>query len=128
MKHTFEELYKFQLHNQGTSAWSLDEPLQERAEELKEEVNEMLEDLNNNDMEGFKDELGDVLWNTLALIAKAELQGTIKPKELMEHTLQKFKRRKPFLLTGEKVSKDEENRIWEEIKEKERNEKRNKTA
>lgn len=128
MKHTFEELYNFQLHNQKEAPWCQDETMAERAEELRGEIDELLKEIEAQNVEEMKDEMGDVLWDTLALLAKAENKKLFTAKEVMEHTLQKFKRRKPFLLTGEKITKEQENKIWEEIKEQERNEKRHKTT
>ncbi len=114
----FQELYEFQSKNQKESPWCQNETIVERAEELIGEVRELMEELQKkpHQRKHLLDETGDVLWNTLALIAKAEHQGILTINEVLEYTLQKYQRRKPFLLTGEHITREEEQKLWQKIK------------
>jgi NTP pyrophosphatase (non-canonical NTP hydrolase) len=121
MKNKFEELYKFMHTNQDLSKWAQQEKFRERALELKEEIDEMIVELDKKDWDKFRVELGDVFWDVLALIVKAEREEHLNVKDFLNDIHDKYKKRKPFLLENKSVSLDEEHRIWQEVKEQERN-------
>ena len=120
MKHTFEEVYQFAQLCYHNSEWAQEMSLKERVQELEKEVQELMAEV-GKDNDRFKDELGDVFWDVIHLLIIAEDQGLIKPKQLMENILKKFKKRKSFVLEGKKLTKEEELKLWEEVKKNERN-------
>lgn len=119
MKQKFEELYKFMKLNHSLSQWAKETSLKERTIELQKEVQEMIDELEKEDYEEFRKEVGDVFWDLLGLMVKAEEEGLLDIKEVLHEVHEKFKQRKPFLLEGKSVSLDEEKNIWKKIKEKE---------
>src|SRR3989344_5382537 len=122
MKNEFEELYNFIKLNDKLSPWAKETTFQERIVDLLIEIQEMKVELEKEDYEEFRKEVGDVLWDVLCIIAKAESKKILSIDTLLPQILEKFKRRKPFLLEGKKVTKEEELRIWSEVKKKEKNE------
>ena len=113
------ELYLFMKRTNEYSEWWRESTLQQWVQELQQEVAEMKVELEKNDQEKFRQELGDVLWDVLALILKSEEKGIVNLEELLPEIQKKFKRRKHFVVEGKKVSKAEEAKIWEEVKRRE---------
>jgi len=128
MKDKFEEVYNLMQLNLKYSLWVQQTSIKEHAEELRSEVEEMIAELEKDNYEEFRKELGDVFWDLLKLMAISEKQGLFDIKDLFHEVNEKFKRRKPYLLEHRSVSREEESRIWKEVKEQEKNEQENKTA
>ena len=122
MKDEFEELYNFIRLDDELSPWGRETTFTERIEELQKEIQEMKVELEKSDYEEFRKEVGDVLWDLLCLIAKAEHQKLLSLDKLLPEIHEKFKRRKLFLQERRKVTKEEEIRIWQEVKVREKNE------
>jgi NTP pyrophosphatase (non-canonical NTP hydrolase) len=114
----FEALYELQKKNLIYSAWAKETSLLQRVQELKLEVDEALVEVKQKEWQKFKDEMGDVLWDCIGVIARAEHEGHLSMREVLEHIHEKFTARKPYLLTEQEVSREEERRIWKEVKEK----------
>ena len=107
------------------SGWSKGLGLEGHQEELLKEIEELKEAFEKKDMENYKEELGDILWDVLKLILVAEREGILNARETIENIRNKISMRKPHLLEGKKLSAEEESKIWYEIKEKEKNERSN---
>lgn len=122
MKDKFEEVYNLMQLNLKYSPWVQQTSMREHAENVKEEVEEMIVELEKGDNEEFRKELGDVFWDLLKLMALSEEKGLFNVKDLFHEVNEKFKRRKPYLLEHGSVTREEESRIWNEVKEQERNE------
>ena len=120
MKDKFEELYFFMKKNHELSEWVQNLSLKDSIQELKGEIDEMSVELDKNDFDKFRVELGDVFWDLLGVIVKAENEGHLNVKEFLNEIHEKYKQRKPFLLENKSVGIKEEWRIWEEVKKKER--------
>ena len=118
MKDKFEQVYDLQKRNMTYSPWAKKTPLVERVNNIKEEVDEALEEAIKGDWEKFQDEIGDVLWDCLGAISSAEEKGYISIENVLDHIYQKFTTRKPYLLEGKKVTLDEERRLWQDGKDK----------
>ena len=73
-----------------------------------------------NDRENLKEELGDLFWDTLMVMLIAEKEGLFKPNEPLLSLIEKMRRRKPYLFTGQKVTLEEAERMWTEAKAKEK--------
>jgi len=116
MKEKFLELYESLKLDRKNSEWSREHSMEDRLKELQSEVDEIKKALENDDIENLKDELGDALLDLIFMIVIAEEQGLFNGKEVIDNTVTKIKRRKPWIFNGEKVSKEEENRRWNETK------------
>ncbi|NQU98216.1 nucleotide pyrophosphohydrolase [Candidatus Woesearchaeota archaeon] len=116
MKEKFQELYESLKLDRKNSEWSREHSMEDRLKELQSEVDEIKKALENDDIENLKDELGDALLDLIFMIVIAEEQGLFNGKEVIDNTVTKIKRRKPWIFNGEKVSKEEENRRWNETK------------
>ncbi|RLE46560.1 nucleotide pyrophosphohydrolase, partial [Candidatus Woesearchaeota archaeon] len=88
------------------------------------EIKEVGQAIENKDMENLKEELGDALWDLMALTVIAEEKGEFTIKEIMQETLNKFNKRKPWLKEGKKITAEEEDKIWNKVKEQEKKQKK----
>ncbi|MBU1201146.1 MAG: nucleotide pyrophosphohydrolase [Nanoarchaeota archaeon] len=120
MKEKFQELYESLKIDRKNSEWSREHSMKERAEELYKEVLEIKQALENDDVKNLREELGDALWDLLFMIVIAEEQKLFSGKEVINDAMEKLKRRKPWIFTGKKLSKEEESKLWNEIKKKEK--------
>ncbi len=114
----FQELHQAVINDRRYSLWSKQQTITERIRTLQGEVQELSEALHNENITNFQEELGDVIWDTLSIAAIAEEKGLFTTQEVLHNVILKFKQRKPFIFTGESVSKEEESRIWQEAKNK----------
>lgn len=115
---TFEELRAIAVKDRRYSEWSQQRTLIERVEFLRKEVEELQEAVRKSDVENLREELGDVFWDALTIVAHAEEQGLFTTKEVLSQAVQKIRVRKPWIFTGEKLSANEEDRRWQESKKK----------
>src|SRR3989338_1939171 len=122
MDKEFADLYRFVKEAHKYSTWAQQCTIEQRASDIKGEVDEMLAELERKNMPEFKKELGDVFWDVLCLIAKAEEEGLVDVKELLQNVHEKFKQRKPFVQEKRKATEEEEERIWREVKKREQHE------
>ena len=121
MKDKFETIYNLQKKNLMYSPWAKETSLLTRVEELKSEVDEALIEVKKEKWDAFKDEMGDVLWDCLGALARAEHDGHFKIEEVFDHIHKKFTERKPFLLEEREVGREEELTIWREAKARQKN-------
>lgn len=128
MKDTFEEFVALMKVNRKNCPWSNEKSMEEYCTELESEIKEVKEALAKKDYANLKEELGDVFLDFVMLIIIAEEQGICTLKECMAIGMEKIKRRKPYLLKDEKITKEEAMKIWKEIKLYEKNNRGNKTA
>ncbi len=88
------------------------------------EAREVKEAIENNDMDNFEEEIGDLIYDALLILAVAEKQGITNYHNVLKRVIEKIKRRKPWVFGDEKVSTAEEAaRRWYEIKKEEKNHK-----
>lgn len=120
MKERFSELYDTVKKDRDFSPWSKNNTFKERFEELVNEVQEAREALEKNDLSNLREEIGDILWDTLFLIIIAEEEKLFTGKEVIHEVIEKFKRRKPHIFENKLVDMEEEVRIWKEAKMKEK--------
>jgi len=119
MNDTLDELYKALKLDREKSHFTKHQNIKDRLQDLKGEVVELEESLDEGDIENFKKELGDVLWNTITIAIIAEEKGLFTLKESMHSALDKLKRRKSWLFEDRQATKEEEWAIWKEAKGKE---------
>lgn len=122
MKEKFNELLDAIEKNLIYCPYTKDKLLEEYYKEIIYEANEIKEAIEKKDNENLKEELGDVLWDTLTTIKLGEKQGLFTSKEIIEKSLEKAKRRKPFIFENRAVSSEEAEKIWNEAKAKEKGE------
>lgn len=123
MKDSFQEFYEMLQLDRKNSAWSREGTLEFRTKEFAGEARELAEAVEKLDDENLKEELGDALWDLMFLFIMAEEKGLFTAKAVIEGAMQKLRRRKPWIFTGEKVSKEEEVRRWIEAKKEEKRQK-----
>ena len=120
----FEEFFKTVKLDRENSEWSKRKTLESRYQELLAEIKEIGQAIENKDMENLKEELGDALWDLMALTVIAEEKGEFTIKEIMQETLNKFNKRKPWLKEGKKITAEEEDKIWNKVKEQQKKQKK----
>ena len=121
MKEKLEAVYELQRKNLIYSPWAKQTTLLNRVKELQNEINEALEEAQQEEWGKFKDEMGDVLWDCLGVISRAEHENKFTMVEVLEHIHQKFTERKPYLLEEREVTLEEEQELWQKIKNKQKN-------
>ena len=85
-------------------------------QELKSEIEEVKEEINNLNTPYLEDELGDILWGLFMLMTKLEEKKYIESfDKVFQRALKKYKER-ILPLTG--TEKDDE--IWKEIKKRQK--------
>src|SRR3989344_4565853 len=94
--------------------WTKEQKLEDYYRYVLSEMFELDEALKGKDYSGLSDELGDILWGILTIAHIAEEQGHLTVDGVMKHTVEKMKRRKPYIFEGRKVTVEEAKRIWQE--------------
>ncbi len=117
----FDQLYSALELDRKQSPWSRELTMDGRIQEMKKEIAELELAIKNKDLENIHEELGDVLWDLFSVIIIAEEKHKLKKDEMIKKTIGKLYRRKPWLLTGKIVTLEEEKKIFQELKTKEKN-------
>lgn len=110
------ELFEIVKLNREVSAWTKDQTSIKHAKELFDEIEELKEAIKNNNIEEIKNELGDVLWDTLMLMHIFEEEGKFTKEDVINNTIEKIKRRKPHIFENKLITKEEEEIYWQKIK------------
>ena len=84
--------------------------------ELKDEIEESIEALDNNDIDELEEELWDILWVFLILVNKLEIEDNINIEKIYEKIYKKMSSRKSFLLENREVTMEEAIIIWNKAK------------
>ncbi len=100
--------------------WANLQDVKSYVKQLTSEAEEVKAAVASNDRENLKEELGDLFWDTLMVMLIAEKEGLFRPSESLAALIEKMRRRKPFLFTGQKVTLEEAERMWAEAKAKEK--------
>lgn len=125
MKDSLNSLLEIVKKNVEVCEWCQSQTSDEHLKKLKEEIQELEDAIKNQDYENAKEEMGDVIWDALILAYIFEREAKFKAKDSVDNIIKKISNRKPWLIKGEKVSREEAVRIWVEAKAKEKMEKRN---
>ena len=89
-----------------------------------EEVYEVLDSIENQDMEGLCDELGDLLFHIVFYAEMASEAGHFDFNKVVEQVSAKLRRRHPHVFDNKRIEDTEELTLsWEAIKQQEREEK-----
>jgi nucleoside triphosphate diphosphatase len=125
MKSYFDEFYELLKIDRKKSYSGREFTLGSKIDELSGEIDELKLALKNHDMENLKEEMGDTLWDLLALMIIAEEKGDFSAQDIVKSSIDKLKRRKHWMFEGKQVTREEEFRIWSEAKQKEKSERKN---
>jgi len=120
MKDSFEELAEFVRESLKYDEWVEDKGMIWYCDSTKKEIDEIKEALDNNDDENLKEELGDVLSTWMHICVLAEKQKGIDVRDMIQDSIAKLKRRKPFVKEKRRVDCEEALRIWMDVKKKEK--------
>jgi tetrapyrrole methylase family protein / MazG family protein len=120
MEKKFEDFAKLARKTLSDCPWASQQTVKSYVKMLASEANEVVAAIQNDDRENLREELGDLFWDTLMVMLIAEKEGWFGASEPLTGLIEKMKRRKPFLFTGQKVSLEEAERLWSEAKAKEK--------
>lgn len=105
-------------------AWDVEQTFETIAPYTIEEAYEVAEAIEQNDMDALKDELGDLLFQTVFHARMAEEAGHFKFSDVVDAISDKMIRRHPHVFGDENYrDADEQTVAWEEQKAKEREDK-----
>lgn len=123
MKDKFQEIIDQIKHLRSDEGcpWDRKQTVESFGKNILDEAKEVQLALDNNDMENLKEELGDLIWNCIALSNIAEEEGKFTAKEVLEGILKKMYNRHPHVYGDEKTDcPDEALRLFNEQKKKEK--------
>src|SRR3989344_2773338 len=120
MKNQFERFFEIINKSIEYDPWVKDTGMEGYCNELKKEIDEVLEAIKKKDMKNLEEELGDVLYVWAHACKLAEQKGIFKTEEVINGAMEKLNRRKPYLEQGKKVTREEALTIWKEVKQKEK--------
>lgn len=88
-------------------------------DEIKKEINEVIEELNNNRNCYLEEELGDVLWDYLSIIINLEKERNISLSSIITRACKKYDERISGIENGiewDQIKKEQKMRLAEEQK------------
>jgi NTP pyrophosphatase (non-canonical NTP hydrolase) len=100
--------------------WTKTRTLDQWKDALVEEVKEVGKAIETSDYKNLKEELGDLLWDTITIAVFAEKRGHFNSADVLKELKEKINRRKPYLQTGEEVTTEKALDIWKKVKETEK--------
>lgn len=123
---SIDELIKVmaQLRNpDGGCPWDIEQTYETIAPYTIEEAYEVSDAVQRKDMDGLKDELGDLLLQVVYFTQMASEDGLFTFADVAQHVTDKMVHRHPHVFGDEKAesARDVEGRIWEERKAQEAN-------
>jgi len=122
MEKKFKELYKLIAKLRNECPWDKEQTAKSFYKSIKEEVEELIEAIEKEDKNNYKEELGDVLWTTLFLSLIANEEGYCTIEDAMDYVKKKMIRRHPHVFGNSKAETPEEViKQWIKIKEEEKN-------
>ncbi len=120
MSNEFTNLLQVVKNNRKYSVWVRKKSIDEYSEHLVDEIKEVIEAIKNNDIENLKEELGNTLWDILTMLAICEEEYGFGIDDSARIVLDKFKKRKPHIFEGKELTIEEEFKLWNDAKNKEK--------
>ena len=99
--------------------WCKEQTVETFLKHVISEAEELKEALKSKNKEDIKGEIGDLVWDSIMLLHVAKHMG-IEPDDVIDSVNKKMMRRKPYIVTGQKVTIQEDEQIWKEAKEQEK--------
>ncbi len=116
-------------HPKEGCAWDLEQDFKSIAPYTIEEAYEVAEAIELNDMDGLKDELGDLLFQVIFLARIAQERGTFDFNDVVDAISDKMIRRHPHIFADQTYrTSEQQTKAWEDQKEQERAQKDHKTS
>ena len=113
------------LREPGGCPWDIEQTHQSIRSNFIEEVYEYIEAVDNEDIEGMREELGDVLMQVVFHARMAEEAGNFDLQEVIDEVVDKLIRRHPHVFGDTEVSGSAEVLVnWEAIKKQEKTERK----
>ena len=104
--------------------WVKEQTIESLKSEPLNEARELKEAIEKKDIDNFEEEIGDLIYDALLILAIAEKEGITTHQKALRRIISKIKRRKPWVFGNEKVKDSKEAILrWHEIKEQEKNHK-----
>lgn len=116
----FARLVSISQLNVNVCPWCSERTSDEYLNELLGEMNELKTAFDKNDNFNIEEEIGDILWDAINLAHICEKERRISSDAVIERILKKIENRKPWLIEGRSVTKDEAARIWNDAKKREK--------
>lgn len=126
MKTHFPNLFDLSKKNLALCDWCNQKSSLEYLKLLKDEISELEQAFQKSDFDNIEEELGDVFWDLLILSLICEKEGKVNANRIIPRILEKFSNRKPWLISGELVTREQAAKIWVAAKLKEKMDKENK--
>ncbi|MEM4367265.1 MAG: MazG nucleotide pyrophosphohydrolase domain-containing protein [Candidatus Anstonellales archaeon] len=120
VKKEIEELFGIAYLNVKNCPWVAERSVEDYIKELESEIKELREEVEKGSNEGIEEEVGDVFWDALMLLYIAHKNRKANKKKALRIVAEKIKRRKPWLIEGRKVGKQEAMDIWNAAKKMEK--------
>lgn len=120
---TFQTLqfYMDEITGEGGDVWIKQQTHESLIPYLREETEELVEAIQNQDTRNLIEELGDVLCQVLYQTSYAEYTGAFNFEDVLEAINTKLRRRHPHVFDGVEANTVEEvDAIWQKIKAKEK--------
>ncbi len=114
------ELINLSERNIRLCPWCGERSSSQFLKEVVGEVEELRQAFISKDYDNVKEEIGDIIWDLLTLSHICEKEGKFSSESVPRSILNKIENRKPWLIRGEKVSKEDAERIWKEAKKREK--------
>ncbi len=125
MEKRMKDLVRLMERLRGPSGcpWDREQTFQSLIPYIIEEAHEVVETIEEGNMEGLKEELGDLLFQIIFLSQIAREEGLFDIGEVIESSFEKMVRRHPHVF-GEKKARDSREAIhsWEKAKKEEKGE------
>ena len=123
MTDSFEKIITLIKQLRKECPWDKKQPIHTFIKGVHDEAEELLRASDNNDAAALRDEVADVLWDALAVVIIAEEKGLFTLKDVFEHQHEKMVRRHPHIFEKKKLNPEDVEKLWQLIKNKEREEK-----
>lgn len=120
----FEDLINLveTLRGENGCPWDMEQTHESIKNELLEETYEFIEAIENNDLQGMREELGDVLFHVVFHCSISEKEGYFNINDIIEGVINKMVYRHPHVFGRDSVINSEEVlEKWDDIKKVEKN-------
>ena len=112
MKNEMDGFFELVEKNMGNCPWVREQSSEKYLEELFSEIEELRGAYSKGNWGEVQEELGDLLWDVVTLAYLMERERKIEARGVVRRVKEKISHRKPWLLSGEKVTSEEAVRIW----------------
>ena len=124
-RYNFEDAIKIVEKLRKKCPWDKKQTNESILKYLKEETQEFIKEVKRNDYRGMKEELGDILLQVLFHSQILKEKNILTIEDVIDNLCRKMIRRHPHVFGNKKVKSEKEIiKSWEEIKKREKIEKR----